>query len=141
MLQEKLLTSLKGFLTKSSQSEGLGFVWALSITNIILIVLLGWMLTHLSGNLEFFLITLIITISAGSLVTLLLIKLQRLTVSTQMSQIEAQAYDVVTTPLLIFTPDHLLLHGNQSARENCPWANNFPLLEQSLVSPDTKEAL
>jgi len=141
MLPEKLQTSLKNLLTKPSQWGGLSFIWVLTITNLLFITLLGGMLTLISSNLEFFIITSIMTGSAASLVVFLMIKLQRLNALTQKIQIEAKAYEIVTKPLLILTPDLQFIYGNQKAQEKCPWASNFLLLKQALASPASKESL
>ncbi len=141
MLVENLKASLKALLMKPSGWERMELVWALCLANIVFITLLGAMLTYISGSIEFFIITLIITLSSGSLVILLLVKLHRLGSATKNIRLQAQAYDIVEKPLVILTPDLQFQFANKKAREECVWAKNFTHFKKSMITAHSKDAL
>lgn len=141
MLQEKLHAPLRTFFITLSPFQGLGLLWVLCLANLGLIVLLGGMMALLSSRFEFFMMTLIMAGSAGSMVLLLLLKFQKLKFSSQRQYIESKAYEAVQTPLLILTPDLQFCYGNTSARENCWWAESIPFLKKILMNPESKDGL
>lgn len=141
MLQEKLQSSFKKLLTALSQFQGLRLIWALCITNIALIILLGGTMIFFLGQRELFLITLVMIGSAGGMMLCLLLKLEHLNLTTKKQHIESLAYEKVLNPLLILTPDLQLTHGNKKAREECWWAGNISVLRNVLTLEESKVAL
>ena len=141
MMQEKIQTYLKTLLKAPSDFHELGRVWALCIINIGLVILLGTMMMVLSDSRVFLLITFTMMVSAGSMIILLLIKLQRLNLSTQKNQIESKGYESASVPLLIVTGDLRFCYGNKKAQEECWWAENIPFLQKTLLSQKSRTAL
>ncbi len=141
MLQKKIQTYFKSDPKIPSPFNGLGSIGALCAINLGLIALLGGLMMFLSGRMEIFLLTLIMVIAAGSMVSLLLFKLQHLKYIAQQQQIESDGYKAMQTSLLIVNPDLQFCHGNKKAHETCWWAGNFPLLRTMLPSKESKKAL
>lgn len=141
MLLEKRRLSFRTLFMVPSQFQGLGLIWTLCMVNIGLILLLGGIMMLLSNRLEFFIITLAMMGSAGSMVILLLIRLQKLKITTHRQSIESKAYEVAQAPLLILTPDLHFCYGNKKARQNCWWAENIPLLKKILIDNESRTAL
>ena len=141
MLQDKLYTYLKTLLMTPSHFHGLGRIWALCVINMVLISLLGGMLLLISDRSLSLFLTFTMMLSAGSLVILLLIKFQRLKLTTQKQQAESKAYDAIPLPLLFLTPDLHFYGGNKKARENCWWGESIPFLKKNLATPESREAL
>jgi two-component system cell cycle sensor histidine kinase/response regulator CckA len=141
MLQEKVQAYLNKVLMTPSQFQGLGLIWSLCLINIALAILLGGVMMLLSNRIEFFLLTLAIMVTAGSMVVSLLIKLQRLKYTAQRQQTESKAYEAFNNPLLILTEDLLFSYGNKKAREDCWWAENISFLRKLLTSQDSRAAL
>ncbi len=141
MLPEKFKARLADFLTKPSSWEGLKLIWVLGFLNLLIISILGIMLMTLSGNIEYFIITLIITFSSGGLISFMLIKLNRLYTATQGIQTGSQAYEATDIPLLILTQDFQFIYANKKARKDCSWAKRFSTFKETLISPKSKEAL
>lgn len=141
MLQEKLHPPLRTFFISPPQFQGLGLIWGLCIANIGLILFLGWIMMLLSNRLEFFIITLTMMMSAGFMVILLLIKLQKLKFSTQRQYVESKAYEEAPTPLLILTSDLHFCYSNKRAQEDCWWAENIPFLKKILINKESTESL
>jgi two-component system cell cycle sensor histidine kinase/response regulator CckA len=141
MLQKKIQTYLKNCSITPSPFNGLGSIGVLCATNLGLIALLGGLMMFLSGRMEIFLLTLIMVIAAGSMVSLLLFKLQHLKNIAQQQQIESDGYKVMQTALLIVTPGLQFCYGNKKAQETCWWADNFPLFRNMLFSKESKDAL
>ncbi len=141
MVQDKLQTYLKSLVATPSHFQGLGQIWALCIANMALIALLGGMIIFLSGRSEIFFMTLTIMVSAGTMVSLLLIKFQRLKFTAQKQKIEAKAYELIQSPLLILKPDLHFCYGNRKARDECWWAENIPFLEKNIALPKNRAAL
>jgi hypothetical protein len=81
------------------------------------------------------------TVSAGSMIILLLVRLEKLNLSTQTQQLEALAYEQLSFPLLILTPDFQFTYGNKKAKEVCWWAENLAILKSSLLTEESQEAL
>lgn len=141
MLQEKLQAYLKTLLTTPSQFQGLGRVWSLCLINTALVIFLGSMMMLLSFRLELFIMSFLIAASSGSMVILLLIKLQRLKLTAQKQHVESKAYETISTSLLVLTPDLHFCCGNKKAREACWWAENIPFLKKILSSKESKASL
>lgn len=141
MLQDKLQRYFKTLMMKPSHFHGLGWIWVLCLVNMVLIILLGGMMMVFSGQREFTFITLTMISAAGAMVFLLLIKLQRLKIASQKQQVEANAYEVIQTPLLILTPELHFCYANKSAREECWWAENILFLKKVLSSPESQGRL
>jgi len=95
----------------------------------------------LSGRFEFFMMTLTMMGSAGSMVILLLINLQKLKSTTTRQAIEAKAYEVAQTPLLILAPDLHFYYGNKNAQQQCWWAESVHFLKKILINTESREAL
>lgn len=141
MLKNKLQAYLKTLLTTPTPFQGLGRISVLCIINTILIAFLGGMVMLLSNRSIIFFITLTIMVSAGTMVILLLIKLQQLKFTTQKQQVESKAYEAIQTPFLILTPDLHFCYGNKKAREGCWWAESIPFLRKVLSFPESRAAL
>jgi len=141
MSQGKLQPSSGPLLIIPSQFQGLGLMWGLCIVNIGLILLLGGMMMILSTRIEFFIITLAMMLSAGSMVILLLIKLQKLKFTSRAQHIEALAYETMQSPTLILGPDLHFCNKNKMARQNCWWAENILFMKKLLKDNESKEAL
>lgn len=141
MLQEKLQTPLRTFFITPFQFQGLPLLWGLCLANLALIFVLGGMMMLLSHRPEFLMMTLIMVGSAGSMVMLLLLNLQKLKLSTQKQDIESKAYEAVQTPLLILTSDLQFCYGNTNAQQACWWAESVPFLQKILINAESREAL
>ncbi|OJW50580.1 MAG: hypothetical protein BGO67_05760 [Alphaproteobacteria bacterium 41-28] len=141
MLRDKLQAYLKILLMTPTPFQGLERISVLSIINTTLIAFLGGMVMLLSDRPIVFFITLTMMVSAGTMVILLLIKLQRLKFTTQKQQVEAKAYEAIQIPFLILTPDLHFCYGNKKAREGCWWAESIPFLKKILSSPESRAAL
>lgn len=141
MIQEKLQAYFQTLLTTPTHFHGLGRIWALCTANIVLITLLGGMMMLLSNHLAFLLITFAMIVCAGSMIILLLTKLQRLNLTTQKQQVESTAYELASLPLLIVTTDLSFCYGNKKAREDCWWAENIPFLQKHLTAQKSRDAL
>lgn len=141
MLQGKLQSLHRSFMTASSSLQGTGGIGLLCLFNLGLILLLGAILGRLSSQIELFLVTLVMTATAGGMVIVLLVKYQRLNLMTQQQQIESTAYDKNPTPLLILTPDLYFRYGNQKAREDCWWAESLPFLRKVMATQESRAIL
>lgn len=141
MIQESTLPSVKTSFRTPSSIQGMGLIWGLCLANLGLILLLGAIMMSLSHQFEFFILTLIMMASTGSMVILLLWSLQKLKTKTRKQYIEAMGYEAAQTPLLVLTPDLYFCHGNQSARENCWWAESIPFLKKVLTHSECRAAL
>lgn len=141
MLPGRDILSLKPSSPLSFSFQRIGLVGTLCIINIALIIFLGGLMMLLSGQKSFLFLTFLITASAGSMIILLLIRLEKLNFSTQSQQIEALAYEKLSLPLLIFTPDFHFIYGNKKAQEECWWAESLAILKSSLSTEDSQDAL
>jgi len=141
MLQERLQTYFKSLLATPSYFQRLGLVWTLCIVNVVLILLLGGGMMVLSGQREFLLITLLMVGCAGSMILFLLVKLERLNLTTKKQQIQSAAYESLSSPLLVVTPDLRFVCGNKKAEEECWWAGSLLMLKNSVTSEESKAAL
>src|SRR5439155_14629035 len=101
MIQEKFRTYLKTLLTTPSQFQGLERLWPLCFINLVLIALLGLLMMFMSGRFLFLVLAFTMMMGAGSMIILLLVKLQRLKLTTQKQQIESKAYETSSYPFLI----------------------------------------
>lgn len=141
MLQDKLRAYFKTLLTTPSHFNGTGRIWVLCLINMMLVAFLGLMMIFLSENSSFYFVTLTMIVSAGSMIILLLIKLQRLELTTRKQQIEAKAYEAVQNALVILTSDLHFCYGNKKAREGCWWAESISFLKKILSHSESKAAL
>ncbi len=98
-------------------------------------------MTLLSGQREFFLVTLLMMGCAGGMILFLLIKLERLNTTMTHYQLQSAAYATIRTPLLVLTPEHRFVCGNHKAEEECWWATSLPTLKNALANEESKAAL
>lgn len=141
MLQEKIQNPSRLLFMAPFQFQGMGLIWLLCIAIIGVILLLGGVMTTFSDRPEFFMMTLIMAGSAGFMVLLLLIKLQKLKFATRKQFIESKAYEEVLTPLMVLTPDLQFCYRNAVARQNCWWGESIPLLKRILNNKESSAAL
>lgn len=140
MLQDKFQIYLKTLLTTPSHFR-IGRIRVICLMSVTFVAFLGSMMLLFSENTFFFFLTLIMIVSAGSMVLVLFIQLQRLKFTTQKQQIESKAYDAVQSPLLILTLDLYFCCANKRAREECWWAESILFLKKILLSSESKIAL
>lgn len=132
--------SQPGFMSPSV-FQGFGRIWALSLVNLLLIALLGGMMLVFADRPEFIYLTLMMIVSAAIMVVLLLFKLQRLKVTSEKQEIEAQAYEALPISLVVLNPDLHFCMGNPHSREQCWWAESIPFLKKVLSGDKDQEAL
>ena len=141
MLQKKIQAPLRTFFIAPSQFQGLGLIGLLCLINIGLILLLGSIMMLLSGRFEFFMMTFTMMVSAGSMVVLLLISLQKLKLKAHQQDVESKAYEAVQVPLLILTPGFQFYYRNKSAQQHCWWAESLSFLKKFLANAESRAAL
>ena len=138
---ERAHASLRTFFITPFQFQNMGVIWLLSLANIGAVFLLSVIMMLLSNRVEFFILTLIIMGSTGSMMLFLLLKLQKIKLGTQKKYIESKAYEEVHLPLLIITSDLEVCYGNKYAQEKCWWAESIPFLRTVLINQESKTAL
>lgn len=141
MLRQTPSSSFKTLETLSVYLHKLGLIGTLCIINIFFLAILAGLMIALSEHRSLFLLSLLTTGIAGSLLTFFLVRLDRLTSANKKHQIQSIAYEKLSTPLLILTPERRLICGNQKAQEACWWAANLTLLKNALSSKESRDAL
>ncbi len=141
ILRESLHKSLRTTFNNIPHFQGMGRVWALSLVNLSLILLLGSMMLFFSASEEFTFLTLTLMVASSVIVLLLLLKLHNLKRQNTKYEIEATAYENLPLSLLILNPDFHFSYGNKRSRGECWWAESIPFLRKVAANEESCQAL
>ncbi len=141
MLQERSAFSFRNLATLPSHFQKLGLVGTLCAVNMGLIALLGALMMALSGQIAFFILSLLMTVSTGGMIALFFLNYEKPNFFSKTHPSPSFPYEENLHPLLHLSPDLYLTYGNQKALDDCWWAENTLILEESLACQESKEAL
>src|SRR3989338_7782747 len=141
ILRDRLLLFIQSWDVFISSLRRIERIGVLSAINCILILLLGSIMLTLSQGPLFFFSTIVLMLSSSLMIGALLLQLRIFKATTQMDRVKAKAYDEISSPLLILSPELHFSFGNKKAQEGCWWAESIPYLKKVIADPEQKPTL